>query len=40
MEEMAANQKRLHDQMLKIRKAEKREFLNILAVHLKVDTSD
>ena len=39
MKETELNQKRFHDQMLKIRKSEKREFLNIWAAHLKVNVT-
>ena len=38
-EMMLDNQRKFCDQMLKIRKAEKREFLNIWAAHLNVNTS-
>ena len=36
---MAEIQRKFFDQMLKIRKAEKRQFLNIWSAHLKVNTS-
>ena len=39
MKETELNQKRFHDQMLKSRKSEKREFLNIWAAHLKVNVT-
>ena len=39
MKETELNQKRFHGQMLKIRKLEKPEFLNIWAAHLKVNVT-
>ena len=39
MKETELNQKKFHDQMLKIRKSEKREFLNIRAARLKVNVT-
>ena len=39
MKETELNQKRFHNQMLKIRKLEKREFLNIWAAHLKFNVT-
>ena len=39
MKETQSNQKRFHYQMLKMRKSEKREFLNIWAEHLKVNVT-
>ena len=39
LEQMAEGQKRFFDQMLKVRKAEKKEFLNIWSAHLNVNQS-
>ena len=39
MKQTELNQKRFHNQMLNIRKSEKRECLNIWAAHLKVNVT-